>query len=210
MKSMMIFIIHLLLIFRFFPIECNLEPKWKNSIDTIFSFPESVRYLNSFVIESENISKECRKSISQSLVALENLEDWSCQMYNSWGKFPPNGIIEGTVTDFGDYDQCLAIQPNQVIGKSQYCLIDISLLLPKPMPIHQNIFHRVDVLPHFVNKSGNNVFVKLSKDASFFYWVYIRLGICSTIKCSEKDVKNLAEKSKFAISEEYFDKSLFE
>jgi hypothetical protein len=142
--------------------------------------------------------------------ALKLLEDWAFQMYNSWGKFPPSGIIEGTVTDFGDYDQCLAIEPNEVIGKSQYCLIDISLPLPKPMPIHQNIFHRVDVLPQFVNKSGNNVFVKLSKDASFFYWVYIRLGICSTIKCSQKDVKTLIEKSMFSICEQYFDKCLFE
>jgi hypothetical protein len=53
--------------------------------------------------------------------AFTNLEDWSYQMYNSWGKFPPSGIIEETVTDFDDYDQCLAIQPNEVIGKSQYC-----------------------------------------------------------------------------------------
>ena len=88
-------------------------------------------------------------------------------MYSSWGKLPPSGILKGTVADFGHYDQCLAIQPNEVIKESQYCLIDISLPLPKPMPIHQNIFHRVDVLPQFVNKSGNNVFVKLSKDASF-------------------------------------------
>ncbi len=123
---MMIFIMYLLLIFQFLPIECNLEPKWQNSINTIFSYTESLRYLNSFVIESESVSKECRKSISQSLVAFENLEDWLCQMYNSWAKFPPTGILKGTVTDFGDYDQCLDIEPNEVIGKPQYCLIDIS------------------------------------------------------------------------------------
>jgi hypothetical protein len=127
--------------------------------------------------------------------AFTNLEDWSYQMYNSWGKFPPSGIIEGTVTDFGDYDQCLAIQPNQVIAKSQYCLIDISLPLPKPMPIHQNFYHKVNVLPEFVNKSKNNVLVKLSEDASYFYWVFIRLGICTPKKCSESDIRFLAEKS---------------
>jgi hypothetical protein len=162
-------------------------------------FERQTDYLK-IIIKSSNISRECEKSVFDTIKALKLLEDWAFQMYNSWGKFPPTGILEGTVTDFGDYDQCLAIQPNQVIAKSQYCLIDISLPLPKPMPIHHNIFHKMNVLPEFVNKSGNNVFVKLSKDASFFYWVYIRLGICSTIKCSQKDVKTLAEKSKFAIS----------
>ena len=165
----------------------------------------NVQYFDA-ILKTTNISKECESSILDTMNAFNNLEDWSHQMYNSWGKLPPSGFLSGTFADFGYYDQCLAIRPNQVIKESQYCLIDISLPLPKPMPIHQNIFHRVDVLPQFVNKSGNNVFVKLSKDASFFYWVYIRLGICSTIKCSQKDVKTLAEKSKFAICEQYFDK----
>jgi hypothetical protein len=116
-------------------------------------------------------------------------------MYNSWGKFPPSGIIDGTVTDFGDYEQCLDIKPNEVIGESQYCLIDISLPLPKPMPIHQNFYHKVNVLPEFVNKSSNNVLVKLSEDASYFYWFYIRLGICTPNKCNQNDVKAMAKKS---------------
>jgi hypothetical protein len=127
--------------------------------------------------------------------ALKLLEDWAFQMSNSWGKFPPTGILEGTVADFGDYDQCLAIEPNEVIAKSQYCLIDISLPLPKPMPIHQNFFHKVNVLPQFVNKSGNNVFIKLSKDASYFYWFYLRLGICTPNKCTKSDLEVMTEKS---------------
>ncbi len=47
-------------------------------------------------------------------------------MLNSWGKFPPSAIFKGTVADFADYDQCLAIKPNELIGKSQYCFINIS------------------------------------------------------------------------------------
>jgi hypothetical protein len=47
----------------------------------------------------------------------------------------------------------LDIEPNELIGELQYCLIDISLPLPKPMPIQQNFFHKINVLPQFVNKS---------------------------------------------------------
>ncbi len=41
------------------------------------------------------------------------------------------------------YNQCLAIEPNEVIGESQYCLIDISLLLLKPLPIRQVINYHI-------------------------------------------------------------------
>jgi hypothetical protein len=92
----------------------------------------------------------------------------------------------------------LAIKPNEVIGESQYCLIDISLPLPKPMPIHQNFFHKVNVLPHFVNKSENNVFVEFSEDASYFYWISLKLGICAPNKCSQNDIHILAEKSLYS------------
>jgi len=124
-----------------------------------------------------------------------NLEDWSYQTNNSWGRFPPSGIFEGTITDFGDYDQCLSIKPNEVIGESQYCLIDISLPLPQPMSKHQNLHHKVDLLPQFLNKSQNNIFVKLSKNASFFYWIFLRIGICSPNKCTKSDIRILAQKS---------------
>jgi hypothetical protein len=158
----------------------------------------NVQYLK-ILIKSTNVSQKCEKSILNTLIAFKNIEDWSYQMYNSWGKFPPSGILEGIVTDFGDYDQCLAIKPNEMIGESQYCLVDISLPLPKPMPIHQNIFHKVNVLPQFVNKSENNVFVELSKDASFFYWIFIRLGICAPNLCNSHDLKELAQNSEYTL-----------
>jgi hypothetical protein len=72
------------------------------------------------------------------LKTLNHNEYWPYKMLNSWGKFPLSVIFKGTVAHFGDYDQCLAIKPNEMIG--EYCLNDISLLLTKPIPIHQNFF----------------------------------------------------------------------
>ncbi len=199
----MSFLIFILLFITANCLVCNAFSNWENMINASIVFKENnlkvyQKYIES-VYKSTNISEKCETSILDTLRALQNLEDWSYQMYNSWGKFPPSGVIEGTVTDFGDYDQCLAIKPNQVIGESQYCLIDISLPLPKPMPIHQNIFHKVNVLPQFVNKSSNNVFVELSKDASFFYWIYMRLGICAPNLCKSDDLKELAENSEYTL-----------
>jgi hypothetical protein len=141
---------------------CVKYTNWQNLIKSSVFLSKDVNeiYVKA-IVDSSNISKECKNSILISILdtlkALKTSEDWAFQMY--WGRFPPNRILEGTVTDFGDYDQCLAIQPNEVIAKSQYCLIDISFPLPKPMPIHHNIFHEMNVLPKLMNKIENNVFV---------------------------------------------------
>jgi hypothetical protein len=164
----------------------------------LINYYESIlnaKYFNE-IIDSTNITKECVSSISGSLIALNNSVYWSFKMYNSWGKFPPTGIMGGTITDFGDYDQCLSIEPNQMIGESQYCLIDISIPLPNPMPIHHNMFHKVDVLLQSINKSSNNVFDKFSEEASIFYWVNPKIGICAPKKCALNDIKAISEKGK--------------
>jgi len=176
---------------------CSTFSDWAKLINATKLYQQkylstNIQYFDA-IFKTTNISKECAKSILDTIKAFDNSEDWSFQMYNSWGKFPPSGFLSGTFADFGDYDQCLAIRPNQVIKKSQYCLIDISLPLPKPIHFHHNFYHKVDVLPHFVNKSGNNVFIELSKDASFFYWFNIRLGICAPKMCSKREIKVLTE-----------------
>jgi hypothetical protein len=117
---------------------------WEKLINSSIDFENEnyetqEHYFISF-FNSVNISRECESRILDTLKALKNLEDWSFKMYNSWGKFPPSGILDGTVTDFGDYDQCLAIKPNEVIGKSQYCLIDISFQLPKMKKVYSSKF----------------------------------------------------------------------
>jgi hypothetical protein len=186
-------------------IEC-VPQDWVKSINYYELHRESIvnpKYFSE-IIDSANITKECVSSISDTLIALNNSDYWSLKMYNSWGKFPAAGFLDGTVTDFGDYDQCLSIEPNQVIGESQYCLIDISLPLPEPMPIHQNIFHKVNVLPDYVNRGRNGVFVKFSEDAAMFYWIHFKLGICTPNKCTQNDVKTIARKSELFKNIKYF------
>lgn len=90
---------------------CVKYTNWQNLIKSSVFLSKDVNevYVKA-IVDSSNISKECKNSILDTLKALKISEDWAFQMYDSWGKFPPNGILEGTVTDFGGYDQCLAIQ----------------------------------------------------------------------------------------------------
>ena len=122
-------------------------------------------------------------------------------VYNSWAKFPPSGLLEGTSSDFGAYDQCLSIEPNEVMGRAQYCMIDLSLPLPQPQPMHHNLHHKVTVIPKDIESnssvlSADNLFTSLSAEASFFYWVSIRTAICVPNKCSQNDINSLINQCK--------------
>lgn len=88
----------------------------------------------------------------------------------------------------------MSIEPNPVIGEPQYCMVDLSLPLPQPQPIHHNLYHQIDVLPHDISNTSHkrNLFKKLATDASFFYWISIRTAICVPAKCSLNDINSLA------------------
>ncbi|XP_054157260.1 nose resistant to fluoxetine protein 6-like [Oppia nitens] len=141
-----------------------------------------------------NVSVDCRKAINSVFDGIGRLDDWAVQMINSWAKFPPNGAFDGTFTDLGAYDQCLAIDGNKLIGKGQYCLLDLSLPLPQPMPIHHNLFHPIDVLLNELINNTNNALVKISKNASILYWLALRVGICTPNKCTLSDIKLLTKR----------------
>ncbi|XP_054153004.1 nose resistant to fluoxetine protein 6-like [Oppia nitens] len=149
------------------------------------------------VVQSSNVSHSCSQSLSATLDAIVRLEDWSLLMANSWPTIPPIGIFEGTVTDLGAYDQCLAIVDNEVLGSAQYCLLDFKFPLPEPMAKQHNLFHQInDLLP--ANNSSqinttNNALNIIAKEASIFYWISLRLGICTPNKCNTNEISSMAK-----------------
>ena len=145
------------------------------------------------ISRSKNISFECNNVLLEFFEGVTNGKDWAIEMVNSWGRFPPSGLLIGTSTEYGSYDQCLSVEPNSVIDEPQYCLIDVKPPVPQPMPFHMNLHHRVNVLPKSINTNESNVFVKHSEFASYYYWIDIRTGICVPSNCSQKDVELLAK-----------------
>lgn len=50
-------------------------------------------------------------------------------MYDSSAKIP-SGILSGNVNQFGDFDQCLNVNEQELGIKGQYCLAFIEMTLP--------------------------------------------------------------------------------
>ena len=121
--------------------------------------------------------------------------------FNSWAKFPPSGTLAGTLTDFGDYDQCLSVD----ILPAQYCLVDISIPMP-PMPKFHNYYQQSKVLPNIAELPSNStvqylangtVYHALSDASSIFYYAYIQIGTCMPVQCTKDDIRNISSKGLF-------------
>ena len=87
---------------------------------------------------STNVSTECTGAILQMLTGLRRQEPWVMRMMDAMGRPIPAGISDGTITDFGSYDQCLGVKgPDQIVG--QYCLMKWAPPLP-PRPFLLTLF----------------------------------------------------------------------
>lgn len=129
----------------------NVSP---STFDSLFLPP----YLNlneSTLNQNHAISRQCSASLSSALRGLSHRSGWAAQLFNSWAALPPTGTLAGTLTDWGDYDQCLAVEKfseNEEIflettGTTQYCLVDLALPMPQPRPPSHNLYHKSAVLP---------------------------------------------------------------
>lgn len=114
-------------------------------------------------------------------------------MINSWGRFPPSGIFQGTFTDLGNYDQCIDIQITDS-SSGQYCLVDFKPKLP-PLRFSQNMFKSIDkslLKSNFdvFNSSGAKYIVE---NSHFTYFEDVKIGICVPSDCTQKEVKSIAK-----------------
>ncbi|GFT86830.1 NRF domain-containing protein [Trichonephila clavipes] len=106
----------------------------------------------------------------------------------------PSGVLDGTLSDFGDYDQCLNIvkedNRKRVQFTGQYCVVEAAPLLP-PMP------HRVQFKTVVLDVSNfsqpDSVLSDLASNINMFYLMKLRLGLCMPSTCSVTDVQEIAK-----------------
>lgn len=185
-------------------LEASPEYVWEDLVNIPTSTFEKAflpSYLNftSDVLQSDAVSDACKSDIHLALSSLRQRQNWAVKLFNSWGKFPPSGLTRGTLTDFGDYDQCLSIEN---VITPQYCLMDVSLPMPA-MPRYHNYHQKPAILPELSNGtvrsqylSTDTVFRHLEENASVFYYVYLKIGFCLPKNCRKKDIATIAKNRK--------------
>jgi len=160
-------------------------------LPSYFDFEKEIR-------TNQNLSVACKTDIERALVAaFQSRQTWAFKLFNSWAKLPPSGMLTGTMTDFGDYDQCLSI--DQI--EPQYCLLDFAIPMPQPMPKYHNYYQISEVLPSETDwssgtvqkfTSNGTIYRYLADVSSIFYYLYLQIGICLPKSCPTSDIVNIA------------------
>lgn len=138
---------------------------------------------------STNVSADCAAAFIQIFTGLRHEAKWVMRMFDSMARPIPAGISDGTLTDFGSYDQCLSIRgPDTMRG--QYCLMKWAPPLP-PKP--EGITFQTRVLD-FQNTTLDDTFLDdLAGYAHALYDRYGRYGICSPSACSKFDLQQVID-----------------
>ncbi|GFT66274.1 nose resistant to fluoxetine protein 6 [Nephila pilipes] len=104
-----------------------------------------------------------------------------------------DGILSGSMTFLGIYDQCLNTtvphpkMKEKVLFRGQYCLTEIRSPLPRKTRRY-NLYDQVDELRNF---SGTDVVKFLSTRAHFHYILPFRAGLCVPSGCTKNDLNQL-------------------
>lgn len=106
----------------------------------------------------------------------------SSTVFDSSG-FLPSGLLDGTLTHFGDYDECVSM------NSSKYCLVFTKvpqLLVRKPEG-----FNRPFEQHHF--NFSTQVFQELHKNLHYFRYMNLTTGLCLPRQCSRLEIMSLMQ-----------------
>ncbi|XP_023218471.1 nose resistant to fluoxetine protein 6-like [Centruroides sculpturatus] len=142
-------------------------------------FPLAVR-----IVSESNVSQPCTISLLHFFTNLKTLKEWAVNMLDASAK-PPASILQGTLTVFGGYDECLDInvknKKEKTILRGQYCMVEL-----KPPDF---FFSELKQL----NSTGlkTSLWKSLQRYADVGNEFAFRLGLCVPDKCSARDIKQV-------------------
>lgn len=139
-----------------------------------------------------SVSSSCMLSLAAMLTAIREQKSWAIKMIDSTGRPFSSGFLDGTITDFGSFDQCLDIKyqpsPTRPIEQAQYCMVQYNVILP-PKPPYLTLQTK---LFDFTNTSvDGTIFEEISDLLNACYDRAGRVGICIPSSCSKADAQNI-------------------
>uniref|UniRef100_T1KJ36 Nose resistant-to-fluoxetine protein N-terminal domain-containing protein n=1 Tax=Tetranychus urticae TaxID=32264 RepID=T1KJ36_TETUR len=167
------------------------------------------------ILPQLRLSRSCTITLFKALNAIKHQKSWIFKMIDATGRPFSAGLMDGTITDFGSFDQCiglelpLKIKPSgsivevddsrvsfeQNLGQSirgQYCMVTYNIYLP-PRPEHLNLQSRIF---NFTNTPIEGTF--LEEIAELIHVCYERVGrvgVCIPSSCSKDDFEQIIDYS---------------
>ncbi|GFY53419.1 nose resistant to fluoxetine protein 6 [Trichonephila inaurata madagascariensis] len=127
-------------------------------------------FVDSVTSEEFVISPECKHSLFQWIADLRAMKPYALRMADASAKMI-NGILTGTLSSFGSYDQCVETTIPKKSIPAQYCTIEAWPPLP-PKPRFYALNKRLDAFKRFENEQ--------------------EVGVCVPSTCSRDDLYNIS------------------
>ncbi|XP_027202132.2 nose resistant to fluoxetine protein 6-like [Dermatophagoides pteronyssinus] len=161
-------------------------------------------YLDDLMIFKNNnsdlIDQKCRQdlqSILNEMIYKHKL--WATKIFNSWSPtLVSSGFLSGTITDYGDYDQCLHINDINYRHpiQTEYCLLEFEWPISSKRPFNHNVYHQTIIMSSNDNDDDETIYTQLARESSIFYYSSIVRGICLPNSCT-KNINFLLQKEIF-------------
>ncbi|GFY36022.1 nose resistant to fluoxetine protein 6 [Trichonephila clavipes] len=144
-------------------------------------------------VQSGNVSEQCETSLMSYAMGLSKWKDWPVLMADASGKLP-GGVLEGTILDFGSYEECLRIRVNDTsTGKERfrgrYCMIGYQS--PLLAPLNQKTPNGKDYIDAY-GKPPKWVSRLMAKSGPYVTRAAFWFGTCVPSACSDDDVKQIS------------------
>lgn len=150
--------------------------------------------------QEAKISSNCSGAMLKWVLSMNQLKAWALKMLDASGK-PIAGLLEGSMTMFGNYRQCLRVRaPDddeiefsgefREYFRGKYCIIQAKPWLPE-----KNRFYNLNTkLKSLVSDEENppydrTIFEELSEWLLSFNFVNIRFDLCVPSLCSREDIQ---------------------
>uniref|UniRef100_A0A2L2YGK5 Nose resistant to fluoxetine protein 6 n=1 Tax=Parasteatoda tepidariorum TaxID=114398 RepID=A0A2L2YGK5_PARTP len=147
------------------------------------------------------INSKCMQGLLMLMKGVMDIKDWAVKMVDAIGK-PSAGILEGTATALGDYDECLSItvprrmrpipvppyKPHQIAFHGKYCVVQIHL----PDAIRKAAMaYQAGNRSHSELANSKTFLRNLVKIAPRADVAELRLGVCIPSVCDTKDLQTI-------------------
>lgn len=150
-----------------------------DSASTSFFLQSPSEYIwNGFLNDStpwHRLSTQCKRHLQLVSSAINSGQVWPFRFLDASGKLP-SGLLDGTITSLGDYDECLAITShvrNEFIHGA-YCLVR---------------FTKSDI----IQEKQSPLEHELAEVLSLYNTFTLNIGMCLPSSCTENDIRSLLE-----------------
>ncbi|XP_013781189.2 nose resistant to fluoxetine protein 6-like, partial [Limulus polyphemus] len=168
----------------------NSGPQWsdvekmtKGLVNTVLKqfLPAMVR-----TTSSVGLSGSCYSSLLKLTFGVRRLRSWAIRMLDASGKITA-GILDGSFTDFGSYDQCLNVvvsnrKSKGISFRGKYCFLQVHPEFPSG-----------SIPPD--SKLQETAFREISEIAKYLSEVDYLTALCVPSTCTTEDIEKLAKKA---------------